>query len=120
LSLFYLSLEKGTISIIIFGLVWLKGCSKMQPFLCIVFSFRIKRKHSMLKCEYYNLLKELYNSLNTLITTFITYTILFKMQFKTKDTTKLLSATFTSWNDKDPFRQSAVIAYYAIFSIPGL
>lgn len=42
------------------------------------------------------------------------------MQFKTKDTTKLLSATFTSWNDKDPFRQSAVIAYYAIFSIPGL
>lgn len=24
------------------------------------------------------------------------------------------------WNDKDPFRQSAVIAYYAIFSIPGL
>jgi membrane protein len=41
------------------------------------------------------------------------------MQFKTKDTTKLLSATFTSWNDKDPFRQSAVIAY-AIFSIPGL
>jgi membrane protein len=76
-------------------------------------------KHSMLKCEYYNLLKE-YNSLNTLITTFITYTILFKMQFKTKDTTKLLSATFTSWNDKDPFRQSAVIAYYAIFSIPGL
>lgn len=24
------------------------------------------------------------------------------------------------WNDKDPFRQSAVIAYYAIFSLPGL
>lgn len=42
------------------------------------------------------------------------------MQFKTKDTTKLISAAFTSWNDKDPFRQSAVIAYYAIFSIPGL
>ncbi|MEZ7506505.1 YihY/virulence factor BrkB family protein [Flavobacterium sp. Arc2] len=43
-----------------------------------------------------------------------------KTQFKTKDTTKLISTTFTSWNDKDPFRQSAVIAYYAIFSIPGL
>jgi membrane protein len=28
--------------------------------------------------------------------------------------------TFNEWNDKDPFRQSAVIAYYAIFSIPGL
>ncbi|NGY38820.1 YihY/virulence factor BrkB family protein [Flavobacterium sp. XN-5] len=42
------------------------------------------------------------------------------MQFKTKDTATLLSKTFSSWNDKDPFRQSAVIAYYAIFSIPGL
>lgn len=42
------------------------------------------------------------------------------MEFKTKDTTRLILATFTSWNDKDPFRQSAVIAYYAIFSIPGL
>lgn len=42
------------------------------------------------------------------------------MQFRTKDTTTLLSKTFSSWNDKDPFRQSAVIAYYAIFSIPGL
>lgn len=42
------------------------------------------------------------------------------MQYKTKDTVKLLSKTFSSWNDKDPFRQSAVIAYYAIFSIPGL
>ena len=28
--------------------------------------------------------------------------------------------TFNGWNDKDPFRQSAVIAYYAVFSIPGL
>lgn len=33
---------------------------------------------------------------------------------------KILLKTFKSWNDKDPFRQSAVIAYYAIFSIPGL
>jgi membrane protein len=43
-----------------------------------------------------------------------------KMQFQTKDIGKLLKMTFTGWNDKDPFRQSAVIAYYAIFSIPGL
>lgn len=43
-----------------------------------------------------------------------------KMQFQTKDIGKLLKMTFYGWNDKDPFRQSAVIAYYAIFSIPGL
>lgn len=42
------------------------------------------------------------------------------MQFKIRHTTKLLKTTFDGWNDKDPFRQSAVIAYYAIFSIPGL
>jgi len=42
------------------------------------------------------------------------------MQFKTKDTGKLLKMTFNEWSDKDPFRQSAVIAYYAVFSIPGL
>lgn len=28
--------------------------------------------------------------------------------------------TFKAWNKADPFRQSAVIAYYAIFSIPAL
>lgn len=28
--------------------------------------------------------------------------------------------TFVAWNKSDPFRQSAVIAYYAIFSIPAL
>ncbi len=42
------------------------------------------------------------------------------MQFKIKDTGKLLKITFKEWNDKDPFRDSAVIAFYAIFSIPGL
>lgn len=42
------------------------------------------------------------------------------MRFKTKDTITLLKASFFSWIDKDPFRQSAVIAYYSIFSIPGL
>jgi membrane protein len=33
---------------------------------------------------------------------------------------KLFKMTFEEWFEKDPFRQSAVIAYYAIFSIPGL
>lgn len=42
------------------------------------------------------------------------------MQFKIKDTGRLLKITFAAWNDKDPFRDSAVIAFYAIFSIPGL
>ena len=42
------------------------------------------------------------------------------MQFEIKDLGKLFHTTFKAWNDKDPFRQSAVIAYYAIFSMPGL
>lgn len=33
---------------------------------------------------------------------------------------KMTVATAKEWNDDDPFRQSAIIAYYAIFSIPGL
>ncbi|WP_367753622.1 YihY/virulence factor BrkB family protein [Flavobacterium sp. WC2430] len=42
------------------------------------------------------------------------------MEFHIKHTGKLLKTTYEGWNEKDPFRQSAVIAYYAIFSIPGL
>lgn len=37
-----------------------------------------------------------------------------------KESWSLLKATSIAWWNKDPFRQSAVIAYYAIFSIPGL
>lgn len=33
---------------------------------------------------------------------------------------KIAASAAKSWWDKDPFMQSAVIAYYAIFSIPGL
>jgi membrane protein len=40
--------------------------------------------------------------------------------FKLKNLKKLFKTTFSEWYDKDPFRQSAIIAYYAIFSIPGL
>lgn len=40
--------------------------------------------------------------------------------FKIKDLGQLFKATFKEWLAKDPFRQSAIIAYYAIFSIPGL
>lgn len=42
------------------------------------------------------------------------------MEFKINDLGPLFHTTFNEWNDKDPFRQSAVIAYYAIFSMPGL
>ncbi|HSY60528.1 MAG TPA: YihY/virulence factor BrkB family protein [Cytophaga sp.] len=37
-----------------------------------------------------------------------------------KKSFSLLKSTFQDWNKRDPFRQSAVIAYYAIFSMPGL
>ncbi len=33
---------------------------------------------------------------------------------------KLLKRAFQQWNSRDPFRESAIIAYYAIFSLPGL
>jgi membrane protein len=40
--------------------------------------------------------------------------------FNIKDFVPLFKISFKNWNDKDPSRQSAIIAYYAIFSIPGL
>lgn len=43
-----------------------------------------------------------------------------KSKFRFKDLGKLIKDTYNSWNAKDPFRQSAVIAYYAIFSLPAL
>ena len=42
------------------------------------------------------------------------------MKQRIKDLGKILKTTSIAWNDKDPFRHSAVIAYYAIFSMPGL
>lgn len=42
------------------------------------------------------------------------------MQIKLKHISKIFKTTFHEWWDKDPFKQSAVIAYYAIFAIPGL
>lgn len=37
-----------------------------------------------------------------------------------KELSQLFKSTYKEWSLKDPFRQSAVIAYYAVFSIPGL
>ncbi|WP_338765454.1 YihY/virulence factor BrkB family protein [Bernardetia sp. ABR2-2B] len=41
-------------------------------------------------------------------------------KFRFKDLGTLLKETFTEWNALDPFRESAVIAYYTIFSLPGI
>ena len=32
----------------------------------------------------------------------------------------LLKQTFTQWIDREPFNNSVIIAYYTIFSLPGL
>jgi membrane protein len=43
-----------------------------------------------------------------------------QLPFKIKDLGKLFKTAYKKWNEKDPFRQSAIIAYYAIFSLPAL
>jgi len=43
-----------------------------------------------------------------------------KMKHKIKDILAIFKTAFKEWWEKDPFRQSAIIAYYAIFGIPGL
>ena len=37
-----------------------------------------------------------------------------------KDSWQILKTTYNAWVAQDPFRQSAIIAYYAIFSLPAL
>src|SRR5688572_20590644 len=39
---------------------------------------------------------------------------------KLKNFWKLLRDTFTEWNEREPFNNSIIIAYYTIFSLPGL
>ncbi|MDQ3536678.1 MAG: YihY/virulence factor BrkB family protein [Bacteroidota bacterium] len=41
-------------------------------------------------------------------------------KFKIKDLGKLLKETFKDWQEYQPFRLSAVVAYFAIISLPGL
>nr|WP_321231264.1 YihY/virulence factor BrkB family protein [uncultured Psychroserpens sp.] len=41
-------------------------------------------------------------------------------KFKIKDLPKLLTNTYKSWDSNDPWRMSAVVAYYAVLSLPGL
>ena len=42
------------------------------------------------------------------------------MHIKVKHVLSAFRSAFKEWYAKDPFRESAVIAYYAIFSLPGL
>lgn len=39
---------------------------------------------------------------------------------RAKNIFSMLKATYNEWNEDEPFRQSAVIAYYSIFSLPAL
>ena len=41
-------------------------------------------------------------------------------EFKLKHLPSLFVKTFNAWNDDDPWRLSAVVAYYAVLSLPGL
>jgi membrane protein len=43
-----------------------------------------------------------------------------KERFRIKHLPRLLLATGKAWNQSDPWRQSAVVAYYAILALPGL
>lgn len=43
-----------------------------------------------------------------------------KDSFRWKDLFSLLKTTYNEWNDDDPWRMSATMSYYAIFSLPGL
>jgi membrane protein len=42
------------------------------------------------------------------------------MKKSLKNFWKILKKAGKQWNDRDPWRESAIIAYYAIFSLPGL
>lgn len=41
-------------------------------------------------------------------------------KFKIKDVPKLLVSTYKSWDKSEPFQLSAIVAYYAILSLPAL
>ncbi|WP_026967164.1 YihY/virulence factor BrkB family protein [Algoriphagus terrigena] len=43
-----------------------------------------------------------------------------KQGFKVKHLPKLFKETFTLWNKNNPWRLGAVVAYYAVLSLPGL
>src|ERR1035437_10109720 len=46
--------------------------------------------------------------------------MIFYMRTHIQKVFTVLKNAFKSWFAKDPFRESSIIAYYAIFSLPGL
>jgi membrane protein len=43
-----------------------------------------------------------------------------KAKRRLKELGTILKRTFKEWSEKDPFRQSAIIAYYSVFALPAL
>src|SRR5688572_12350968 len=43
-----------------------------------------------------------------------------KLLKSTKELVKVLKETFKQWGEREPFNNSIIIAYYTIFSLPGL
>lgn len=43
-----------------------------------------------------------------------------KLKERLKKAGSLLKKTFNQWNDREPFNNAVIIAYYTIFSLPGL
>lgn len=43
-----------------------------------------------------------------------------KKKFKLRDLPKVLAQSYTQWNKHDPWRMSAIVAYYAVLSLPAL
>lgn len=43
-----------------------------------------------------------------------------RKKFKIRHLPKLLKTTYKEWNADDPWRLSAIVAYYAVLSLPGL
>ncbi|AEL26095.1 YihY/virulence factor BrkB family protein [Cyclobacterium marinum] len=43
-----------------------------------------------------------------------------EQKYRLKDTWSLLKATYKEWSDDDAFGNAASVAYYAVFSLPGL
>jgi membrane protein len=46
--------------------------------------------------------------------------ITIEKNFRLKHLPKLFKDTYTSWDQNDPWRSSAAVAYYAVLSLPGL
>jgi membrane protein len=87
------------------------------------FRKNLHHSHKGKKCECCNLFKKLYNT-NHLKFTQLSFQMnngkIVKMKIPFGKIFKILKKALKAWWEKDPFRESAIIAYYAIFALPGL